>query len=546
MAGIPGWSFIQRMTNGAMDRVKIWMAHCRPRVNRSDGRPTLLLLADRRHWAFDHAAQAIAQQLDERFRIDIRYVIERPVIRPEDYDLIHIFFWGETWHRRFDCDPRRIVKEVWSNRWRDDPRYGPCTPATLASRHLCDAGTVTVTSERMRSDLGNCHPQLHLTPNGVDTQLFRPLGERSGAIRVGWAGNPTDPVKRFALIEQACLGRFDLAVAGGTLRLEDMNEFYNRIDVFILASLHEGDPLPLLEAMAAGCFPVCTDVGIVREVITDGENGLIIDGSVTALQDALGWCETQIDRVRKAGQANAQRMVEHRRWAAVAPRWAATWNEAIARADLPFFRNDDVGWDTDLKRFTEFCAVFARHGYTQVHGLTLRGRVSTLYQQGDDPSEYPDERAIVRLDNRRIRALSAPFRIEDRPELITYLAEMPDDIALHGLFHTDYSRMTADEQRQDIAAGLDLLAAILPHKPVRYFIPPFNRINRHTRRVCREFGLHILATDGIHLEAELERTVIVPRSIYRYHHHRFYPESTFTYYPLDLTRLDTALGRSRG
>lgn len=40
-------------------------------------------------------------------------------------------------------------------------------------------------------------------------------------------------------------------------------------DIFLLASLSEGLPNTLLEAMAAGLLPVCRDVGGVREVIPD-------------------------------------------------------------------------------------------------------------------------------------------------------------------------------------------------------------------------------------------------------------------------------------
>ena len=43
-----------------------------------------------------------------------------------------------------------------------------------------------------------------------------------------------------------------------------MHEFFRKIDVYTVASRHEGEPLTLIEAMGAGCFPVCSDVGIVR------------------------------------------------------------------------------------------------------------------------------------------------------------------------------------------------------------------------------------------------------------------------------------------
>ena len=51
---------------------------------------------------------------------------------------------------------------------------------------------------------------------------------------------------------------------------------YNLADLFILPSFSEGLPVTLLEAMACGCIPITTDVGDIREVVSDGFNGFII------------------------------------------------------------------------------------------------------------------------------------------------------------------------------------------------------------------------------------------------------------------------------
>lgn len=51
-----------------------------------------------------------------------------------------------------------------------------------------------------------------------------------------------------------------------------------RSDIFLLPSRYgEGLPLAILEAMAAKCVVVAADVASVRAVITDGENGLMVE-----------------------------------------------------------------------------------------------------------------------------------------------------------------------------------------------------------------------------------------------------------------------------
>jgi len=58
---------------------------------------------------------------------------------------------------------------------------------------------------------------------------------------------------------------------------EKMAEVYRRAAVLVSPSVHDGTPNTLLEGMASGCFPVAGDLESIREWITDGENGLLID-----------------------------------------------------------------------------------------------------------------------------------------------------------------------------------------------------------------------------------------------------------------------------
>lgn len=69
----------------------------------------------------------------------------------------------------------------------------------------------------------------------------------------------------------------------------DVPELLGAIDVFCISSLYEGTPLALFEAMAAGKAVVSTAVDGCREVLTDGETGLLVPpGDPEALAAALG------------------------------------------------------------------------------------------------------------------------------------------------------------------------------------------------------------------------------------------------------------------
>jgi len=58
--------------------------------------------------------------------------------------------------------------------------------------------------------------------------------------------------------------------------LEDMEEFFTRIDVFLMPSLSEGLPMALLEAMACGKACIASEVGGVPEVLSSPDLGILV------------------------------------------------------------------------------------------------------------------------------------------------------------------------------------------------------------------------------------------------------------------------------
>jgi len=69
---------------------------------------------------------------------------------------------------------------------------------------------------------------------------------------------------------------------------EDVRPYLAAADIFVLPSPNEALPFALLEAMSSGLACIATDVGGVREVVSDGEDGLIVPpGSPMALGEAI-------------------------------------------------------------------------------------------------------------------------------------------------------------------------------------------------------------------------------------------------------------------
>lgn len=508
--------------------------------------PRILMLADKRGWVFDYVAGEIKYLLKDIYNIDIVYVRNKPNIKAKFYDLLYVFFWGEMYHLLFGFDPHCIIKEVSSYRWLDDLQYGPCTPKEFRQRFLRETQAVTCTSLGMVDTIKETHDKIFHAPNGFDPKRIYNKNKRSGKFTVGWSGNVNDPVKQFnTVLVTACKDRFTLLAASGNIPRRKMNSFYNKVDVFALTSKHEGQSLPVIEAMAAGCFPVCSKVGVVPELIQSGVNGLIVEEvTAEAFRNAFEWCENNLDMVREAGKANAERMLAERTWNKLKPFYVSIFADVLRMSRQPRFRNDDVSCDCPLDHFSDFCQIFWNHGYTQIHGVTPFGRTISVDWGSAEPSQYEGNLEILKLSNDRVQELSQSYRFQERADLIDFINRNPDEIALHGLYHVDYSIMSADEQRRHISEGMRLLNLFFPKKTIRFFIAPYNKVNESLYQVCREFSLTVSAAEGVHLESNLQDLNIRPSTWYRYHHHRFYPESTFDYFKLSLEVLDAALAKT--
>jgi tetratricopeptide (TPR) repeat protein len=142
------------------------------------GRPKVLFLADRPGWAYDTAAQAISRRLGDEFDIRVEYSLQHPDLNAWAFDLAYVFFWGETYHRSFVKDSRRVVKEISSHRWANEPAYGLLSAQAMAAKYLPDAATLTATSKRLQAMFAPFRRVLW-TPNGFDPHLFSNRGRRS-------------------------------------------------------------------------------------------------------------------------------------------------------------------------------------------------------------------------------------------------------------------------------------------------------------------------------------------------------------------------------
>jgi len=104
-------------------------------------------------------------------------------------------------------------------------------------------------------------------------EIVKAVKEETKHIEFHLAGEGLERSKLQALIQK--YGLNETFVLRG--HLEDMPVFYRSLDLYFNTSVHEGIPMSILEAMAHGLPVIAPDVGGISEVVSNGEDGYLIE-----------------------------------------------------------------------------------------------------------------------------------------------------------------------------------------------------------------------------------------------------------------------------
>ncbi len=89
--------------------------------------------------------------------------------------------------------------------------------------------------------------------------------------------------------------------------VSDVEIYLSKADIYVATSLFEGLPLSMLEAMSAGLPIISTNVGGVKDIIRDGENGILVESGnenayTKAMEQMISDSEKRLSYARKSKQ----------------------------------------------------------------------------------------------------------------------------------------------------------------------------------------------------------------------------------------------------
>ena len=201
---------------------------------------------------------------------------------------------------------------------------GSSTQRWFVRRALKKAVLITAVTEQMKDrviDMGIPADRIMLHQYGVDTTVFTPaedpavkqpyrivstrmlewkynvqhlvraapgIRDRVPEAEIILAGDGPDQDELATMIDDLQVG--DAVSMIGRVQHDAVPALLQSATIYVSTSVTDGTSLSLLEAMAAGAFPIVSDIPGNREWITDGENGFLV---------AVNDIDTLVDRVAR-------------------------------------------------------------------------------------------------------------------------------------------------------------------------------------------------------------------------------------------------------
>jgi len=299
---------------------------------------SVLLIPDSPNWALHKNARDLVKFNKSDLNLDI--VIFNDFIQDweryyKEYDLLFPMYKSLFFNTLKAGIPHdKVITGIrsyhaWDKRKTHPPGYNT-RPSLNVIRKMRKALLVNTHCKKLWYIFSQHFPVVH-TKYTCDLEMFYPEKKKQNdKIVIGWTGSLTNhPGKRgyheFIKPITDEISEFELKVQDGSVNpiTDDnkMREFYNSLDLYIVASRSEGTPRPAIEAAACGVPVISTDVGIIPELLVEGVNGFIVERTYEQIKTKLQWIVNNRDILPQMGKNIRQKMEEEFNWENLIYQW---------------------------------------------------------------------------------------------------------------------------------------------------------------------------------------------------------------------------------
>lgn len=266
----------------------------------------ILLVVPNRGWAFENICRHFQEYLlNEGWEADIFFLNENGTVDYDSYDFIYAPVFSaksaEVEELISECNGRLLLGS-YSHKWVDWPEKD-------IVKRVSAAKWLIVPSKKLSDLFSPYTDKICQVHDAVDPRQFyyTSYPDTSELVAI-WSGIRNVNWKRFyEIVKPACIKAGVRLLVGEGLTRDELNVLYNKSHIVLIASENmEGGPNMLLEAGATARPVIATDCGMVPEVVTNGDNGFIVDGNVDAFVDKLTWAKTNIDKIKEMGEKHRE------------------------------------------------------------------------------------------------------------------------------------------------------------------------------------------------------------------------------------------------
>ena len=186
----------------------------------------------------------------------------------------------------------------------------------LSNMAALRARALVCKSAELRQQLWWCRKRAVVIPSGIDLELFSPGPRNIARKQLGWHGESpivvlnvrNDPVNKGLDLARAAMQIVRSEIPDAELRLIENVEpnkmplWYRAADVLLCASLSEGSPNVVKEALACNLPVVSTPVGDVPERLAGVQPSAVVNRDAKLLGEAL--VQVLLERKRSNGRGH--------------------------------------------------------------------------------------------------------------------------------------------------------------------------------------------------------------------------------------------------